>query len=162
MAIFTNKHVVIAMCVAPILAIVSYIAVDKIVAEPPQAIQSGNAYPLRAKSNCRYASGKCTLENQDVLVTIESHWISDNEVQMQAYANHTIQNSYFALLQPSANQSTETEPQPLVLDTTKQNTWQITFKVANRSDVSKLRVILNIAGSHFYAETEASFFLKDA
>ena len=62
---FTNKHVIIAMIVAPILGVLGWIAVGQIAGEKPSAAQPGQSYPLVEKSNCRYESGACDLENED-------------------------------------------------------------------------------------------------
>jgi hypothetical protein len=69
-SILTNKHFVVALIVAPILAIISYFAVDKLVAPEPIAAQAGENFPLVARSNCRWESGKCTLANGDFKVHI--------------------------------------------------------------------------------------------
>lgn len=66
-----NKHVVVAMLVAPVLAILAWFAVDYLVAEKPHAARSGAAYPLVARSNCRYESGRCDLDNNDFRLTLE-------------------------------------------------------------------------------------------
>ena len=58
-----NKHVVVAMLVAPILAIIGWFAVDYVVSEKPHAARPGADYPLAARSNCRYESGACDLVN---------------------------------------------------------------------------------------------------
>jgi hypothetical protein len=62
---FTNKHVIIAMIVAPILGVLGWIAVGQIAGEQPQVAQPGQSYPLVEKSNCRYESGACDLQNED-------------------------------------------------------------------------------------------------
>ena len=48
-----DKHVVMAMIVAPILAIFAWVGVDYIVAEKAQPAEPGSMYPLVARSNCR-------------------------------------------------------------------------------------------------------------
>jgi hypothetical protein len=65
-----NKHVVIAMLVAPILAVIAWYGVDSIVAERAQSAEPGSAYPLVARSNCRYESGQCDLVNHDFKLTV--------------------------------------------------------------------------------------------
>ena len=66
-----NKHVVTAFIVAPILALISYFATDKVVSEKPSVAKEGAAYPLSVKPNCRYQSGLCTLENGDLSIHLE-------------------------------------------------------------------------------------------
>lgn len=67
-----NKHVVVAMLVAPVLAILAWFLVDYLVAEKPQAARAGASYPLVARSNCRYESGRCDLDNNDFRLTLEA------------------------------------------------------------------------------------------
>ncbi len=67
-----NKHLVVAMLVAPVLAIMAWFAVDYFVAERPHAAREGAAYPLVARSNCRYESGSCDLDNNDFRLTLEA------------------------------------------------------------------------------------------
>ena len=68
--VFTNKHVVVAMLVAPVLAILAWYSIDYFLAEKPHAALPGAAYALIAKSNCRYDSGECDLENGDFKLTL--------------------------------------------------------------------------------------------
>jgi len=60
----TNKHVVTAMIVAPVLAVLAWIAVGQFAGEQPEPAQPGREYPLVEQSNCRYASGACDLTNE--------------------------------------------------------------------------------------------------
>lgn len=62
---YKNKHVVVALLVAPILAVLSYFGVDQIVSEKPKPAVKGSAYVLVEKPNCRYSSGVCELKNGD-------------------------------------------------------------------------------------------------
>lgn len=70
--IFTNKHVVVAMLVAPVLAILAWFSVDYFLSEKPHAAVPGESYALIAKSNCRYDSGLCDLENGEFKLTLRS------------------------------------------------------------------------------------------
>ncbi len=58
------------MIVAPILAIMSYFATDYIVSEKPHIAKDGKIYKMRVNSNCRWESGKCTIDNEDVEIDI--------------------------------------------------------------------------------------------
>jgi hypothetical protein len=68
--VFTNKHVIIAMIVAPLLAILAWFGAGQFIGETPQPPAAGMSYPLVEKSNCRYASGACDLENEDFRITL--------------------------------------------------------------------------------------------
>ena len=58
------------MIVAPILAIMSYFATDYLVSEKPHIAKDGSIYTMRIKSNCRWDSGKCTIDNEDITLHI--------------------------------------------------------------------------------------------
>jgi len=68
---WTNKHVIIAMLVAPVLAIIAWFGVDYLVAEQAQPAAAGSMYPLIARPNCRYDSGQCDLANNDLKLSIK-------------------------------------------------------------------------------------------
>ncbi len=65
-----NKHVVVAMLIAPILAVLAWFATDQLVKEQARPAEPGATYTLVAKSNCRYASGRCDLENADFKLSL--------------------------------------------------------------------------------------------
>ena len=56
---FKNKHVVVALIVAPILAILSWYATGFIVDEKEHAMKDGAIYTLVVRPNCRWAN-TCT------------------------------------------------------------------------------------------------------
>ena len=58
------------MIVAPLLAVIAWFAVDRPVAERPHVAREGHAYPLMARSDCRYTSGQCSLENASFKSTL--------------------------------------------------------------------------------------------
>ena len=66
-----KKHIIAALIISPILAIMAYFATDYIVGEKPHQLQQNNQYELLVKSNCRWESGFCTLANEDVEFKIE-------------------------------------------------------------------------------------------
>ena len=68
--VFTNKHVIIAMLVAPVLAVLAWFAAGMLAGERPAPAEVGQAYPLLEKSNCRYPSGACDLENEDIRLSL--------------------------------------------------------------------------------------------
>jgi hypothetical protein len=71
LSIFTNKHLIMAMLVAPILAVIAWFLTDRMVTPEAQIASAGETYELIAKPNCRYQSNKCELVNGDVTLTIE-------------------------------------------------------------------------------------------
>ena len=99
MSFFTNKHVVTAILVVPILAIVSYLAVDYFVKPDPIAAKRGHAYPLIAKSNCRYASSQCTLVNGDFRLDIYSEpELQSSAIALSWHSEHALQGLRISLI----------------------------------------------------------------
>ena len=93
----TNKHVVIALIVAPILAIGSYYITDYLVSEAPKKAQQGQSYKLVAKPNCRYGSGECELHNGDFSVTLVGKKQTSQGMQLVLDANFPLQGVTLAL-----------------------------------------------------------------
>jgi hypothetical protein len=152
MNLLKNKHVILAMFVAPVLAIIAYFATDRIVSEKPHQVQQGNSYKLAAKSNCRYKSGLCTLHNGDVEVNVRIEQVSDAAIKLIIQSNIPIKNA----LASFAEDESETQPGTLYPAAEQENTWNAEFRLA---DIEKttLRLVLEISDSIFYAETPAVF-----
>jgi hypothetical protein len=52
-----NKHILAAVLVAPVLAILSYFGIGYLFGEKPQPALEGQSYRLAEKPNCRWESG---------------------------------------------------------------------------------------------------------
>ncbi len=152
MSFFTNKHVITAMIVAPILAVLSYYMVDLSVKEQPHKAVAGSAYKLIAKSNCRFSSGACDLENgsfkSTVRVSLENgqqllHLSSDNRLQTASIGFVT-------------NEGVEVGPFNMIAVGENGNDWKREFNVP--ADASTLlRVALVADDTHYYSETSMGF-----
>jgi hypothetical protein len=156
MNILKNKHVVLAMFVAPVLAIIAYFATDYVVSEKPHQAQQGNSYKLAAKSNCRYQSGQCTLYNGDVEVNVRAERITGSLIELRLHANMPLQN----VLVSSVVANEETDPVVMQPAVSEENTWRAKIDIF---DVEKgaLRLVLELSGLLFYAETPAVFIDYD-
>jgi len=73
---FKNKHVLVALVVAPILAVLAWFATGMLVDEKGHTMKDGSLYTLNVKSNCRWESGKCTLKNEDIVIDITGKYTS--------------------------------------------------------------------------------------
>ena len=140
------------MFVAPVLAIIAYFAVDHVVSEKPHLVEQGRSYKLAAKSNCRYASGECTLENGDVEVNVRVQRVSDALIELKLQSNLPAQT-----VLASFTGKDETE-EPVVLQSyvPEKNIWSATFSLVD-PETSHLRLALELGGAVFYAETPAVF-----
>jgi len=152
MSIFTNKHVVVAVLVAPIMAIGAWYLVGLIGAETPHAAVEGNNYPLAAKSNCRYESGICSLENGDIEFELyiapantgSSLWVRGN------------QSASGILVALSAGDQMP-EPSAMQFDT-EEGAWFIDLPEVVAE--SELYLVAQVDGSSYFAETTTRFFTR--
>jgi hypothetical protein len=152
MGFFKNKHVILAMFIAPVLAIIAYFAVDRIVGEKPHQIKQGQTYKLAANPNCRYPSGLCTLRNGDIEVTVRIERVTDTAAKLILQSNTPVAHALASFAAAPA----EPQPRTLYRSAAEGDTWNAEFKQAEIQN-STLRLALEISDSMFYAETPAVF-----
>lgn len=156
MGFFSNKHVIMAMVVAPILAILTYYFVDTIVKEKPHQAIEGASYPLNAKSNCRYTSGRCDLENasfKSFLIVTEK----DNQQILTLTSNHSLQDAKIGFSDLDQQSDLELVRPAAMLSISKDGKkWSIVMPMtADANTQLMLAVLAN--GAHYYAETTMGF-----
>jgi hypothetical protein len=150
--ILTNKHLIVALIVSPILAFIAYYAVDYTVGEKPHEAIEGQSYPLVAKSNCRYESGKCTFNNGDISVTLIAEKTNANDLNIQLESDYPIQGARIAL----SNDTITASPEAMTASDNSQTQWQVTLP--NRlSDTSRLQLVLSVNQSLYFGETTTVF-----
>jgi len=143
-----NRHFKTALFVSPVLALVSYVAVDHLVSERPAPAVSGRSYPLAEKPNCRYASGMCVLENGDVEIMIRAQRLSSGEVELSVSSPLPISS---ALVSAGSG---ETFSRPIAL--AGQGDLTARLKLSEpRKDT--LRWAVTVLGAVYFAETPAVF-----
>lgn len=154
---FKNKHVITSMIVAPILAIVSYFAVDHYVAEVPHKAKDGQLYKMLAKPNCRWESGHCELVNGELelLITSDSQQYGNNHFRLKSET--LLQGVKFAIVSEKGRHS-EPESMRLINEASNQ-IWLSSLINVKRSDY--LQFVISVGGSVFYAEVPAIFTYKD-
>ena len=149
---FTNKHVVVAMLVAPVLAIMAWFAIDYFVAERPHAAKEGAAYTLIAKSNCRYDSGTCDLENSDFKLSIRPMSITADSVQLEMTSAFPLQGATLGLV----DDGVAAAPSPMAATNEEGRHWTTRID-APAGDNSTIRVAATAQGSTWYAEVPTVF-----
>lgn len=154
---FKNKHILVAMIVAPILAVISYFATDYVVGEDPTAAQAGQQYPLVARSNCRYASGVCTLVNGDLELKLSLANEVDGGQTLNVFSNHKLEGIRLAL----AKGDQELPLIQLVQSSSDKNNWHADLS-SMPQQVDSLRLALQSAGAVFYASVGTDFFVHDS
>ena len=147
-----NKHVVIALIVAPILSILAWFAVGNLVGEKPQSAQEGKTYKLVARSNCRYASGSCELHNADFTLLIEPEMLAASSVALTLTSSHALQSAAVGLVEAGS------EPQParMTMTTDDRMRWQGLVPRPRSAD-AQIRVAVTAQGATWYAEVPVVF-----
>jgi hypothetical protein len=145
---FTNKHVVVAFIVAPILAVIAYFGVDYMVAEKPHSAQAGASYKLASRANCEHQSGICRMVNGDVELKLE--WQADTK-SIIAISNLPSQGIKLAFGDPNQN---------LPLDFTMLDEsamqWQLPLSIEPQP-TDALHVVMSINNSFYFGEATAIF-----
>ena len=142
--LLTNRHVVIALIVAPILAVLAWQGVGQLNGEKPRAAQPGNAYPLVEHSNCRWHSGQCTVSNQDIELQLSLH-----HTTLAIRSSRPLARILVAI----ASATTQQQPVAMVR---QGDQWQL--DIQRRPGASdRLRLVAAIEGTHFFAEVSTAF-----
>ena len=148
-----NKHVIVALIVAPILAILAWFGVGQIVGEKAQVAKPGAAYPLVARSNCRWESGECELHNNELEMTILPLELGAQYTRLSLDSEFPLAQATFALLlrgnEVVAN--AEHDPSP---DAKAQMTVTIP---AFADPEAMLRVAVTVQESLYFAEVPVVF-----
>ena len=153
---FSNKHVITAMIVAPILAVLTYFLVDLVVADRPQPAEQGRSYPLVAKSNCRYTSGVCDLENSSfkTRLTVDTQ---HRESRLLLSSSHPLMGVKVAFVNPG-DAETGVAPIPADMASTSEDArrWAMVLPPSTNQE-TQLLLALRAFDSDYYAETSMSF-----
>lgn len=149
---FSNKHIIAALLITPVLAVLGYVAVDRLVAEKPHAAVAGESYRLVAKSNCRYSSGRCDLANGDVKLTVT---LTDAKGQTTIGVSSAV-----ALdgIKVSLGNALNADSVPVELRAVAgdPHQWQAAFAIPFTGQ-EMLRIVAAAAGSYYYSETGTAF-----
>ena len=147
-----NKHVVVALIVAPILSILAWFAVGQLVGEKPKPAEAGNTYKLVARSNCRYASGSCNLHNADFELTLEPGMVSASSVALTMSASHALQSAALGLIEPGL----ASQPSPMTRTANDGTQWQGLLP-RPASAAAMIRVAVTAQGATWFAEVPVVF-----
>jgi len=158
---YKNKHVVVAMIVAPILALISYFTVDQLVSEKPQAAQAGGSYKLVEKPNCRYRSGVCDLKNADFEVRLTTQFQAGERMLLKLSSRHPLDGAKVAVVSASELQGAHESGQPREpvnmqpVDESRLS-WRTELPRVD-SDSSRLQLVFAANQVLYFAETHLTF-----
>ncbi|WP_439135159.1 hypothetical protein [Pseudomaricurvus sp.] len=157
MGIFKNKHFVIAMLVAPVLALISYFAVDAIVSEKPHAAQPGERYSLVEKPNCRYSSGQCGLKNGDFELTLTTEWRDADRVLLMMKSAFPLDGALVALVEPETASGGE-QPLEMTSEGGEGLRWSLELPRPD-PEMDRLRVVVSANQALYYGDAAMKFTL---
>ena len=156
MKFFTNKHVIASLIIAPILAILAWFLVDDWVADDVLKVEKGILYPLVAKSNCRWPSGYCYFENEDVEIKITTDTQNFGQNKLMVRSEIPMSNINFALVTNPDEMSNQMAMRPI--DNTYQQ-WE--SDVINIMDQMYLQFLFVINESKFHGQAPTTFIYKE-
>ena len=146
-------HVAIALIVAPILAILAWFAVGEIAGEEAKVAEPGAAYPLVARSNCRWASGECELHNNDLEMTILPLELGAQYTRLSLDSEIALAQATFALLVNGQEVAASAQH-----DTSPDAPAQMSVTIPAFADPeAKLRVAVTVQESLYFAEVPVVF-----
>jgi hypothetical protein len=150
---FTNKHVVIALIVGPILAILAWIGVGQIAEEKAAVAVVGKSYPLVEKSDCRYESGHCRLENEDfkLILTLEQRGIDAVLVLKSA---HALEGVLLSVAEPGS----ETSPAAMRASGAQNLEWLISVEDVPTPQ-QRIYLVASSGGVQYFGDA-ATLFIK--
>ncbi len=152
---FTNKHVVAAFIITPILAVLGYMLADNLVSEKPQVAQAGNSYPLVAQSNCRFTSGECDLRNNDFLARLVVDQGAE-QPRLVVRSEHELDQVVVGLnYGDSAADQGAVAPQPMTWSADAQQ-WMLSLPKLTDEN-TQLQIVLMAGGVKYFAETAMAF-----
>ena len=148
--VLTNKHVVIAMLVAPILAVMAWFAAGQFAAETPRAAVPGQSYPLLEKSNCRYPSGACDIENEAFRLRLTAGEYGGSDLLLTS--SHPLDGVVLGVGLPDK----ETQPAAMRAADGRRLEWRIRLDTAPLP-VQRIRLVALADGSSYFADVGATF-----
>jgi hypothetical protein len=156
--VFTNRHVVVALLVAPVLAVLAWFGVDQLIGERAAPAQPGQSYPLVAQSNCRYASGQCELKNAEFSLRLELDASPPSHLLLSA--SHPLEGVQLGLTPPDGDAAgdpgLEAQPQSLRPRGDDGLNWVLPLQALPPVD-AQLRLVASAGGALYYAETVTAF-----
>jgi hypothetical protein len=148
--VFTNKHVVIAMIVAPLLAVMAWFATGQFAGETPQAARPGQSYPLVEKSNCRYPSGACDVENEEFRLRLKAAVVGGSELLLTA--SHPLDGVVLGVALPDE----ETQPAAMRAADGQGLEWRLELGAAPVPG-QRIRLVAMADGSSYFANVSTAF-----
>jgi len=149
---FGNRHLTVALLVAPLLAVLAWFGVGLWVGERPQSAVPGESYPLLEGSRCRYGSGECTLHNAQMKLRLTPQRVG-SALLLTLDSAAQLQGAMLGLREEEGAPSTPVAMQKVGATG---RTWSVeleSFPPANAA----LLVVVEASGSRWFGEAATTF-----
>lgn len=156
MSFFKSRHLVIAMLMAPVLALISYYAVNALVSETPHAAEAGQSYQLAEKPNCRRGGGNCSLKNGDFELELSLEWLDDDRMLLKLGSVYPLDGVLLSLVENEAGDERPVEMRPMGDDGLN---WSLDVA---RPDPARhrLHLVASASQSLYFGDVALKFTLK--
>lgn len=150
---FRNFHFIIALLVAPALAILAWFAADTMLADEKEKAKEGLGYELIGESNCRYESGTCTMSNGNFKLNIQVDRAGEGELAVRLESAHPLDAMSMGWVNPGADDTERAALQPVNEPHTR---WQGVIP-GDASTKARMRVLARADGTSYYGEAATVF-----
>ena len=142
------------MIVTPVLAVVSYFAIDFLVGETPHAAVEGQSYQLVDKPNCRrISSGKCGLKNGDFELSLSPEWLADDRLVLNLESEFALEGVKLALVHNEADETQPVDMRPIGNDGLL---WSLELPQAD-PERDRLHLVASSNRSLYFGDTGLKF-----
>lgn len=148
-----NRHVLVAVLIAPVLALIAWFSLDLFIGEKPHAAQPGQAYPLVELPNCRYDSGRCTLKNEDVVLELRARTRPGGGWLITLESDFALDGVKLGLLEAG---DVEHEPVDMRPSDASGLKWTVSLGF-NDAERDRLRLVASAGGTLFYGDAALLF-----
>ena len=156
MSFWKNKHLLIAALMAPILGILTYLAIDMLVSEKPKPAQVGQSYILAELPNCRYSSGKCDLKNADFKLVLTTDQLGGDQVLLKLKSEFPLDG---VMLAQQVNEDQESQPKPMRAVGTDGLNWSQEIWNPDPEN-QRLHLVASSGGSLYVGDAALKFTIK--
>lgn len=153
MSLFRNRHIIVALIIAPILALVAWFSADYLFGEKPQAAVAGHSYPLAELPGCRYAGGACGLKNADFELQLALLPLTPDASALQVNSAVPLNGIVAALVSADG---LEQEPRPLRRADPSGRSWTVELQ-RPEAGRDRMRIAATAAGAEYFGEVATRF-----
>lgn len=147
------------MIVTPVLAVLSYFAIDFLVGEALQPAVEGQSYQLVDKPNCRrISSGKCGLKNGDFELSLSPEWLADDRLVLNLESEFALEGVKLALVHHEADETQPVDMRPIGDDGLL---WSLELPHSD-PERDRLRLVASSNRSLYFGDTGMKFTAGEA